>query len=285
MTLTAAPRARQRRSRRFSRAFSTGAVVAYFLVLLVALAVPQLLTSGDPTYVDPTGTLLSPSFVHLMGTDDLGRDVFTRVVYGARYSVIIAVVAVVLGLALAIVLGLAAAASRGIVAELLARFLDLLSALPSALMALLFATLFGKGEITLTVAIGIASVPGLARIIRREAISVRGSDYVRAAVTFGDRPLVILLRHVLPNAVAPVLLLSAIEVGTAILTVSGLSFVGLGPQAPAPEWGAQLSEGRAVLAHAWWPTFFPGLALFLTIVAFTTVGRRLQRRFAGTVAS
>ncbi|GAB6899278.1 ABC transporter permease [Kineosporia succinea] len=258
-----------------------GVAALYLLVLLAALIHPGLVGAGGPNDTDPVANLLAPGAGHWFGTDELGRDVYARVVFGARYSVVIAFLAVALGLAGGIVLGLSAALSGKVVDETLSRVFDLLSAFPSILMALLFSAFFGAGTASLTVAIGLALIPGLARVIRRQAIAIRSSDYVLAARTLGRSPSSIVSRHVLPNAVSPVLLLATIEVGTSVLTVSGLSFVGLGPGKPAPEWGSLLADGQAVIAYAWWPTVFPGLAIVVTIFAITTVGRDLQRRVQG----
>ncbi|GAA3613764.1 ABC transporter permease [Kineosporia mesophila] len=262
---------------------TAGVLVAglYLLIVLAALIHPGLVAASGPNDTDPISNLLAPGADHWFGTDELGRDVYARVIYGARYSVVIAFLAVALGLFGGVVLGLTAALSGRVVDEGLSRVFDLLSAFPSVLMALLFSAFFGPGTVSLTTAIGLALIPSLARIIRRQAIAIRGSDYVLASRTLGHRPWTIVVRHIFPNAVSPVLLLATIEVGTSILTVSGLSFVGLGPGKPAPEWGSLLADGQAVISYAWWPTVFPGLAIVVTIFAITTVGRYLQRRVQG----
>ncbi|MFT4123833.1 MAG: ABC transporter permease [Microbacteriaceae bacterium] len=278
----AAPPARSGARRRMIRPSAVTVLAAlYVAILVVALVHPPLLGAADPNTTDPVSSLRPPSAAHWFGTDELGRDIYARVVYGARYSVIIAALAVALGLAGGIVLGLLAALTHRAVDELLSRVFDLLSAFPSILMALLFATFFGAGTVSLTLAIGIALIPGFARLIRRQAAAIRGSEYVSAARTLGQRYATTVVRHILPNAVSSVLLLATIEIGTAILTVSGLSFVGLGPARPAPEWGALLSAARDYISLAWWPTVFPGLAIVVTILAITTLGRAAQRRFQG----
>ncbi|UOQ59716.1 ABC transporter permease [Leucobacter rhizosphaerae] len=254
------------------------ASLAVVLVLVLAITLPAALGAGDPNATDPLLSLLPPSAEHWFGTDELGRDLYARVVHGARYSVVIGVLAVVFAVIVGGALGLLAALGGTVVDEVLSRIFDLLSAFPSILMALLFATFFGRGTLNLTLAVGIAIIPAFGRIIRRQALAIRGSDFVTAAVTFGESRVRIVLRHVLPNVFTSVLLLAAIEVGVAILTVSGISFVGLGPERPAPEWGSLLAEGRSVAAYGWWPTVFPGVSIVVTILACTTLGRYLQRR-------
>ncbi len=257
---------------------STLLAAAYIVILLAAIVHPGLVGASDPTDTDPVQNLLPPSPSHWFGTDELGRDLYARVVYGARFSVTIAFLSVALGLVGGTALGLVAASSSRVVDETLSRLFDLLSAFPAVLMALIFAAFLGPGTWSLTLAIGIALIPNFARLIRRATEAIRRSEYVMAARTLGHGSLSISVRHVMPNAVSSVLLLAAIEVGTSILTVSGLSFVGLGPAKPAPEWGSLLSEARAVINTAWWPTVFPGLAIIATIFAITTLGRDAQRR-------
>lgn len=268
-----------RRARRTRLPLGVLAALIVLAVLAAALLAPGLLGTGDPLDADPAAALQAPGGAHWFGTDQLGRDLYDRVVHGARYSVTIALLAVAFAMTAGSLLGLTAALAGRLADEAVGRLLDLLSAFPSMLMALLFAAFLGRGVVNLSLAVGIAAVPSFGRVIRRRAIAVRDSDFVVAAVTFGDSRASVLARHVLPNVVPSVLLLGAIEIGSSILTVSGIGFVGLGPERPAPEWGSLLSEGRAVLALAWWPTLFPGLAIAVTILAFTTVGRHLQRLF------
>lgn len=251
--------------------------VLWIAVVLVAVAAPGLLGAGSPQATDTLASLQRPGEAHWFGADQLGRDLYARVVHGARYSVVIALLAVAFAVTLGTALGLAAALGGRVVDEVLTRLLDLLSAFPSILMALLFAAFVGRGVVNLAVAVGIAAVPGFARLIRRQARALLRADFVTAAVTYGASRASVVARHVVPGAVSSVLLLAAIEVGTSILTVSGISFVGLGPERPAPEWGSLLAEGRTVLTVAWWPSAFPGVAIVLTILAFTALGRHLQR--------
>ncbi|HEY0188119.1 MAG TPA: ABC transporter permease [Cellulomonas sp.] len=271
-----APAGRTRRGRRF---WTPGTVLAAAVLLLVLVAVlaPGLLTGADPQATDPLASLQGPSAAHWFGTDQLGRDLYARVVHGARYSVTIAALAVLLAVTLGTLLGLVAGLGGARVDEVVARTLDLLSAFPSVLLALVLAALAGPGTLTLAAAVGVAAAPGFGRVVRRQTLAVRRSDFVRAAVTFGRPRRSVVAQHVLPHVLTSVLLLASIEVGTALLTVSGLSFVGLGPERPAPEWGSLLAEGRDVLALAWWPTVFPGVAVVATILAVTALGRRLQR--------
>jgi peptide/nickel transport system permease protein len=164
------------------------------------------------------------------------------------------------------------------------RLADILLSLPQLMLALLVITVLGPGTVNTMLAIAIAFVPGYARIVRAEALVVRRSGYVEAAVGLGLRRSVLIVRHILPNALGPLLVLATVGFGTAIISASGLSFLGLGPQPPSPEWGAMLSDGRDYLSTAWWLGVFPGLAITLTVIAVNLVGRRAQARFTRRTA-
>jgi peptide/nickel transport system permease protein len=279
VTLATPAAATKKRSPR-RKTVTFGFALGFIVLVALAVVVPGWLGAGDPSATDPLASFLPPgSPSHLLGTDQLGRDVYSLVVHGAHDSISISVLAVVMAVVIGLGLGLWAGLGGKIADEILARAFDLTSAFPSVLLALLFTTLVGRSIPILALAVGIAASPGFGRIIRRKAIALRHSDFVVSAVTFGQSRIRIVLRHVLPNVLVSVLLLATIEIGSAILVVSGISFVGLGPPRPSFEWGSLVSEGRAVISHAWWPTVFPGLAIVATIVSFTTVGRYLQRRF------
>ncbi|WP_214317825.1 ABC transporter permease [Nonomuraea sediminis] len=255
--------------------------VAFLALLAIAVAAPGLLTSTDPLAADPLKALASPSAAHWLGSDHLGRDLLTRVVYGARHSISIGVAATALAVASGILLGLAAGLSPKWLDEALARSFDVLSTLPELLLALLVVAITGPGTVNVIFAIGVAQVPHYARVIRAQTFVVRHSGYVEQALTFGRTRLAISLAHVLPNVLGPIPVLATIGLGQAVIASSGLSFLGMGPQPPSAEWGAMLSEARNYLRVAWWEALFPGLAITLTVVCLTVVGRRLQRRFEG----
>ncbi|MFT4266983.1 MAG: ABC transporter permease [Xenophilus sp.] len=272
------PRARQRR-----RAPPAAVIIAlaYVLVLLAAVFTPGLLGAGDATAASPERALEAPSAAHWFGTDPLGRDVYSRVVAGTRWSLGIALSAMVIGVAGGTALGLVAGLAHGLFDEILSRVFDLLSAFPGILLALLIAVLWGPGPVGIAVAIGVSSLPKFGRIIRGRTLQVAGSDYVTHAVLFGHGPVRNVLRHVLPNVIGSVGLVAAMDVGSAILAVSGLSFLQMGPQPPTPEWGVMVAEGRNVLRIAAWPSLFPGGAIVLAVVAFVVLGRHVQARFEG----
>ncbi|MFE0465206.1 ABC transporter permease [Kitasatospora sp. NPDC058965] len=256
------------------------------LLVLLALAAlwPQLLTHASPVATDPAAALTPPSGAHWFGTDQLGRDLYARVLYGARPSLLLGLGATAFAVVGGTVLGLAAALGGRLADQVLMRAADVLLALPPVLLALLAVTVLGSGAVNVMLAIAIATAPGYARIVRAETLVVRRSGYVEAAVGLGvPRPLVV-LRHVLPNAVGPMLVLATIGFGGALIAASGLSFLGLGPQPPSPEWGAMLSQGRSFLQTAWWIGVFPGAAITLSALTVNLVGRRLQRRFTRRTA-
>ena len=257
---------------------------AFLLALAIALVVPFWLTSYDPLSGDVTLGLQAPSLAHWFGTDRLGRDVFARVVYGTHYSLLIGIAGMLLSLVVGTVLGLLAGMKNRWLDEIASRLFDMLSAFPNVLLALLVIALIGPGLMNVAVAIGIAGIPKFGRLIRSQTQLVRNADYVRHAVLYGQSRGKVFLRHLLPNVLVAIPIVATIDIGSSIIAVSGLSFLGLGPQPPTPEWGVMLAEGRDVLRVAWWPSVFPGVAITLTVIAFTVVGSYLQRRFEGRLA-
>jgi len=250
------------------------------LLLLIAMAVaPGLFTSVDPLRTDPLAAFQPPSAEFLFGTDQLGRDQFARVVYGARLSLGMGFGATIIGLSAGLLLGLLAGLSRGWVDRVLSRIIDVLYAFPEMLLAIIAIAVLGTGFSTLLLAIGIGSIPSYARVLRSQVLQVRSSGYAEAAITLGQRPALIAWRHVLPNSIGPALVLATIGVGTAIIFGSALSFVGLGAQPPTPEWGLMLSDSRNYLTLAPWLALWPGVFLAATVISVTVIGRWLQRRF------
>lgn len=258
------------------------ALPSLFLTL-IALATlwPALLTTADPLLADPLQAQLPPSAEHWFGTDHLGRDVFSRVVHGARYSVLIGFSAVAIGAIAGSILGLFAGLTRGVVDEAISRFLDVVSSFPDLLLALVFISFTGPGTVNLIFALGVAIIPRFARVVRAQTFVIAQSGYVEQAKTFGLKRHILVLRHVLPHAIAQVPILATIGLGTAIISAAGLSFLGMGPQPPAPEWGAMLSEARNYLRVAWWIGVWPGLAITLTVISISILGRRWQLAFEG----
>ncbi|MFC8527348.1 ABC transporter permease [Nocardia sp. NPDC057227] len=251
----------------------------YLALVLVAIVAPGLLGAADPTATAPASALRAPGDGFLFGSDQLGRDIWSRILYGARWSLGIAVAALVIGVVLGAVLGLIAGLAPRIVTEVTGRFFDLLSAFPGVLLALLIAVLWGRGPTGIALAIGLAGVPKFGRIIRARTLQVSRSDYVVNAVTFGHGRVRNIVRHVFPNVIGSIGLVAAMDLGASILAVSGLSFLKMGPQPPTPEWGIMLAESRDILRVAWWASVFPGLALVLTVASFVVLGRYAQARY------
>ncbi|MGV6874372.1 ABC transporter permease [Pseudochelatococcus sp. B33] len=269
------------------RAFREADVVlaGLFLALVaVAAAWPTLLTAYDPIVANPLEAQLAPGGAHLFGTDHLGRDVFSRVLHGARYSLLIGSSAIGIAMVVGSLLGLLSGLARGVLDEAITRFLDVVSAFPDLLLALVLISFTGPGTVNLIFALGVASVPRFARVVRSQTFVIAESGYVEQARTFGLPRFTLVTRHILPHAIAQVPILATVGLGTAIIGSAGLSFLGMGPQPPTPEWGAMLAEGRNYLRNAWWIGAWPGIAITLTVIAVSVVGRRWQRAFEGRQA-
>jgi len=250
-------------------------------VVIVMVLWPGLLSGQDPNAANPIDALQSPNHHHLLGTDQLGRDVYSRIVHGARPSLTIGLGATAFALLGGSLLGIAAATGGRIVDEAIMRVADVFLAFPGLLLALVVVAILGPGTANATLAIGCSLTPGFVRLARAQALVVRNADYVRMAVTFGRGRTSIQLRHVLPNTLPPLLILATVNIGTAVIAGSSLSFLGLGPKAPTAEWGKMLSEGRDFLSTAWAMAVFPGVAITVTVVALNVLGRDLRRRFEG----
>lgn len=251
----------------------------YLLLNVVAVVAPGWLTRYDPLAADPVSAQLGSSAEHWLGTDQLGRDMFARVVYGARYSLSISAAAIAVATLAGTLLGLIAGLARGWLDELVTRFLDVVSAFPDLLLALMLISFTGPGPVNLLFALGVASVPRFARVVRAQTFVVAESGYVEQAKTFGLAPWVLIWRHVLPHAIAQVPVLAMIGLGIAITGTSALSFLGMGPQPPAAEWGLMLAEGRNYLYNAWWIAVWPGVAITFAVIAVNALGGYWQARF------
>ena len=261
------------------------AVVAFFWIVFVALVaitadiwVPQVL--GSPTYIDTTQTanltMLAPSVEHPMGTDILGRDVMSRVIYGARVSLLVGVIATAISTVIGLVLGSLAAYFGSITDSIIMRFTDIFMAFPYTLFAISMMAVLGPGFINIFLAIGLIGWYSVCRVVRSTILQIKENDYVAAARATGAGHWRIITRHILPNAIAPMLVYVTMSVGSAILSEAALSFLGLGIQPPTPSWGLMISEGQSFLAVAPWLTFCPGAACLVTVLAFTLMGDGLR---------
>jgi len=254
------------------------AVAGGVLVLLlaaVAIAAPYL-APYDPLAPSLEDRLSAPSALHWLGTDDLGRDILSRIIYGARASLQVGILAVAFALAAGAVLGIVAGYYGGLMDNLIMRVMDVMLAFPGVLLAIAVVAIMGPSLGNAMVAIGIVSIPVYARIVRSSTLQVKASEYLEAARALGASDLRIILRHVLPNCMAPLIVQATLGIATAILDAAGLSFLGLGAQPPTPEWGAMLSGGRAFLRVAPWVTAFPGIAIVLLVMGFNMFGDGLR---------
>jgi peptide/nickel transport system permease protein len=251
-----------------------GLVVLGLLVLAALLG--RALAPYAPNDVDVLGRLQPPSAEHWFGTDELGRDVFSRVVVAARVSLVVGLVSVGIALAVGVTLGLVAGFYGRWVDDVVMRAMDVLFAFPAILLAIAIVAVLGPGVLNVMIAIGIVYTPIFARITRASVLTVREEVYVRAARSLGVGDLRLLRLHVLPNVLAPIIVQTSLSLAFAILSEAALSFLGLGVRPPDPSWGRMLFEGRGFIEQAWWMGVFPGLAIFLTVLAFNVVGDALR---------
>lgn len=252
------------------------ASVIYLVGLGVLMVAAPLFTPHDPLTMAPESQLLPPSWAHPAGTDLFGRDVATRVLYGSRYTLGIALMAVLLAAVPGVALGLLAGYYGRWLDQGISWLVDVMLAFPSILLALTIVAALGPGAGNVIIAVAIASIPSYARLVRGQVLSARRQPYVRAALTVGCTHRRVLVRHILPNIFAALLVLTTLDIGWAILNASALSFLGLGVPPPTPEWGVMLNEGRGYLREAPWVTFAPGLAIAFTVLAFNLLGDALR---------
>lgn len=256
----------------------------FVLALFVAALVPSLLAPQDPLAISTAGAFAAPGPQHLLGTDESGRDVLSRLVYGARPSLVLGFGATAMGVAGGAVIGLLAGLGNRLSDNLVMRLLDVLMSVPDLLLALVVIALLGAGTRNTLLAVGFAAIPQYARMIRAQTYVVRRSTYVEAARVLGLRPWQVVFRHVLPNSLRPVLVLATIGVGNAIAIGAALSFVGLGAQPPAAEWGDMLSTGIQYIGNDWLSVALPGVTIALTVLSISVVGRSVKARSEGRLA-
>jgi peptide/nickel transport system permease protein len=273
------------RAREFARELRPGVIiaVAFVVFFLVAAVAPGVLTTRDPFEVDLPNALQAPSLHHLLGTDQSGRDIYTRVVHGAGQSLTIGLGATALAMGIAIPAGFASGLGGRFTDGLITRIVEVLFSFPVLLLGLLFVTVFGASVTTQIVAVGVGTAPGYARMVRGQVLAVRGSGYVEAAGALGHSYATVIRQHIFPNAMRPLVPIVTLGIGQSIVWASGLAFLGLGVAPPSPEWGALLEAGRNYVTRAWWLEVMPGLAIVLFALAVTTIGRYLQQRLEGGV--
>lgn len=255
--------------------------VAFLVLVGVAALAPGLLAPGDPTAIALDQALRPPSAEHWLGTDQSGRDLYTRIVHGTRESLTVGLGATGVAMALSTVLGLAAGLGPRRLDRAVGAVLEVGFAFPTLLLALLLVAVRGPSTTTLVLAVGVGIAPGYARMVRGQVLAVRREPYVEAALALGHPPASVVRRHVLPNALRPLVAVATLGVGQSVVWASGLAFLGMGVAPPSPEWGALLEAGRLYVTSAWWLEVMPGLAVVALAVSLTALGRTVQRGLEG----
>jgi peptide/nickel transport system permease protein len=271
--------------RRMWRINATGMIGFLLLLALVVVGVgAPLFAHQDPLHQDLLGRLLAPGKVdtlgvrHWLGTDPLGRDVWARVVYGSRVSLTVAFVAVAVAGSIGAMVGVVAGFYRGIVGAVLMRFVDIVLSIPFLLLAVATVAVLGPSFTNLVLVLGLTRWPRYARVAYAQTIACREADFVQATTALGARDGRIIVRHILPNVLPPLIVMATLEMGLMVIFESSLSFLGLGIQPPQPSWGSMLADGRNYLANAWWQTTFPGLAIMLTVLGANAAGDWIRDR-------
>jgi len=247
-------------------------------ILLLALFAP-IIAPFDPDAIDVKAILLPPSSGHYMGTDGLGRDVFSRMLYGARISLLVGIVAVGIATAIGVVLGAVAGYYRGWVDVIIMRMVDVMLSIPTFFLILAVIAFLTPSIWNIMIVIGLTSWMGVTRLVRAEFLSLRGREFVMASETLGARDARLIFTHLLPNSLTPVIVSSVLGVASAVLVESGLSFLGLGVQAPQASWGNILTDGKEYIQFAWWLSLFPGLAILITVLGYNLLGEGLRDVF------
>ncbi len=257
-----------------------GILIVGFFVIVAALA--PFISPYDPGAIDIDNILMGPSKEHIFGTDSLGRDLFTRMLYGTRISLLVGLVAVGISAIIGIILGAIAGYYGKWIDRLIMRFVDIMLCFPTFFLILSVIALLEPSMINIMAIIGVTSWMGVARLIRAEILSLKERDFIYAEKAIGASDFTIIFKHLIPNAMAPVLVSITLGVAAAILIESSLSFLGIGVQPPTPSWGNILSEGKSVMGAGWWMMLFPGIAIFITVLGYNLLGEGLREKFLKT---
>ena len=247
------------------------------LFALLAIAAP-LVCPYDPSVIDQGNLLMPPSARHLLGTDGLGRDLMSRIIFGARISLSIGLIAVGISVVIGLIFGSISGFYGGLIDSAIMRFVDIMLCFPTFYLILAVAAILGPSIFNIMIIIGLTSWMGTARLIRGEILSLKEREFIQAERAIGASNFRIILRHLIPNAIGPVLVNATLGIAGAILIESGLSFLGLGVQPPTPSWGNILIESKSTLGVAWWITVFPGVAILITILGFNFIAEGLKKR-------
>ncbi len=251
------------------------ALVLMIIIILTAIFAEQL-TTFNPIKLNAKARLTAPNSEYWFGTDAMGRDVFTRILYGGKVSLWIGLAAVILSLIIGVPLGLLSGYVGGFLDNLIMRFMDLILAFPGIIFAIWLVSMLGPGVNQVIFAIAFWDLPSFSRIVRGSVLSIKSIDYIQASRALGANPLRVMFTHVLPNVIAPVIVMASLAISGSILSASTLSFLGLGAQPPTPEWGLMLSDGRPYLRQAWWLMVFPGAMITLFVLASNIFGDGLR---------
>ncbi|MGI6636549.1 MAG: ABC transporter permease [Christensenellales bacterium] len=262
--------------RRYRRSWQAMLGLIMFLILVFAAVFAPVISRYDPNKQDYLNLLATPSAEHWFGTDELGRDIFTRIVYGARISLTVGLIAVSISLVLGTALGAIAGYYGGVMDSIIMRFVDILMAIPAILLNISIVAALGTGLQNVMIAIGISSIPAYCRIVRASILSLRGQEFVEASRAAGANNFTIIMQHILPNCLAPLIVQATLRIGAAILSCASMSFIGLGIVPPTPEWGAMLSTGRDFLRDAPHLTAFPGGAIMFAVFSMNLIGDGLR---------
>lgn len=254
------------------------ALILLLIILLTAIFAPLIAPYPEDAALntDPANSLLPPSLEHLFGTDELGRDILSRIIFGTRISITTAIITVAVAVTIGAVLGGIAGSKGGWVDEVIMRITDTFLSFPPLLLAIAIAALLGPSLVNAQIAIIVSWWPTYTRLLRGQAISVRERQFVKAAQAIGTKESTIIFKHVLPNCIAPLIIEASIDMGAVILTIASLSFLGLGAQPPTPEWGLMVSTSKNYFMNAWWLSIFPGMAIFITVLTFNILGDSIR---------
>jgi len=250
--------------------------IFFIIALFILAAFAPLIAPYSPFETDFFRTLEGPSAEHWLGTDDLGRDVFSRLLDGARISITIGFISVAIGLIVGVPVGAISGYYGGKIDMFVQRLVDIMMAFPGMLLAIIIVAIMGVGLVNAMIAVGIVSIPTYIRLVRGSVLSIKNREFVQAAKAIGVRESVIIFKHILPHCLAPIIVQSSLQIGVAILWAAGLGFLGLGAQAPTPEWGAMLSQGRGYIRTAHHVTTYPGIAIMLSVLGFNLLGDGLR---------
>ena len=256
-----------------------GAIIGMvFLVLLVAATIASTFIYDYDTDIVGLSTEIfqGPSLEHWFGTDQTGRDIFARVIYGARYSLAISIGSVAIGLVIGMILGALAGFYGGVIDQIVMRSNDILYSIPNIMIAVVIVSLLGTSTVNLLLALSISSATGFTRITRAQVMTIRGEEYIESAYAMGLPTWKIILKHIIPNCLSPIIVQITLRIGSTIISASSLSFLGVGVPSPTPEWGAMLSDGPGYIRSSGWMCMFPGLAIMLTVLALNLLGDGLR---------